>query len=260
MKTTLYLVLVTWLISSSSTAFRPSPHCAGSSREVRAVDAFTQVLLTTSVNVVVRQGPQQVVVEAPVEDMACLITAVEHGQLRIGTAFPHSLDWLSPHRWGTVTIYVTLPTVRSLVVESAGEVRADGLLAGQLRLAVSGAGRLQLGQVQASSVQARVSSSGHVTIRELRADTLWAKVTGSGNITAAGSCTYAALNLSSSGHINTNELATQTCQAHLSGAGSCRVKVSHTLNANISSSGSLLVSGNPYISQYISGRGHVLRQ
>ena len=255
MKIVYSLALATGLWPGSLATTRPSsPH------EARPVDAFTRVVLTTSVNVVVRQGPQQVVVEASPEDLACLVTRVENGQLRIGTAFPRSLDWLNLHRWGAVTIYVTLPTVRSLEVESAGALRADGLQAGQLRLAVSGAGKLQLGQVRASSVQASVSSAGHVTIQQLRADTLRARVAGAGSITAAGSCTYATLDLSSSGHINTDELATQACQAHLSGAGSCRVNVARTLDANLSSSGSLLVSGNPRINQHSSGRGYVLRR
>lgn len=257
---TFAIACVALLLPGSLAARRLSVQHAGGTRETRVVAAFTQVLLTTNVKVVVRQGPQQVVVEGAPEDLARLVTSVEKDQLRIGTVFPRSLDWLNVRSWGDVTIYVTLPVVHSLVVESSGKVRVEGLTARQLRLAVSSSGQLQLGQVQALSVQASVSSSGHVTIQGLRADTLQANVGGSGNITAAGSCTYADLTLSSSGHININELAAETCQARLSGAGSCQVWVARALDAYLSSSGSLLVTGNPRISQHISGRGHVLRQ
>jgi len=225
-----------------ATAFQPLP--APGSPESRELPAFTAISLSTRVLVKVRQGsPQRVVVEALSDDLHKLKTAVVKNRLYIyteqtGTQIgpitfnPHTATLV-----GSVTVYVTLPTVRGLAVSSSGQLQADSIQAQHLALGVS--------------------SSGRLLISQLRADTLRAVLSSSGSITAAGVCAYSSLGVSGSGRINTQALAVQDCRARLHSSGSCRVNVARTLEAHLSGSGSVLVSGHPQITSRTSGSGRV---
>jgi hypothetical protein len=263
MSTNLRLLLfpVSPLLVSALLAFRP----AAEPRETREVPTFTAVQLGTSVTVVLRQGsPQRVVVEAAPEDRLRLATTVVDGQLRIETEPNKEAGlrklWQDSPRLGPTTVYVTVPTVRRLGVSSSGRLQADTLSASNLALAVSSSGRLLVGQVQAGRVRAMLSSSGQLGIQQLRADTLEAAVSSSGGLTAAGTCAYSSVGVSSSGRLNTAGLAVEVCQARISGSGSCQVNVARTLDARLSSSGSLLGSGHPQITSHVSGSGRVRQQ
>ncbi len=261
MKVALSCLSLALLALGALVAFRPAGSLVTSStREIRPVPPFSRVLLATSATVIVRQGPQQVTIEASPEDLNRLETNVTAGQLRISTMAPTGWDRLSVRRRGSFTVRITLPIVSSLSVRSSGDMEVDSLSVKGLVLDVGGSGHLRVRELRASNVQAELSSSGRISIDHLRADTLQADVAGSGSITAAGSCTHSSLDLSSSGAINTDRLVTSTCLVHVSGSGNCQVNASRAANVRISSSGTVVLSGNPSINQRISGSGQLLRK
>jgi len=259
-RTRLFYSLAVPLALSALLAFRPTTD----TRETRELPAFSAVRLGTRATVIVRQGsPQRVLVEAASADLPYIQTEVVNNQLRISTAMvgtqigpikfnPHTATLTGP-----VTVYVTLPTVRGLAVSSSGRLQADTLQAQYLTLAVSSSGQLRLGQVQAGSMRAGLSSSGQLSIRQLRADTLRATLSSSGIITAVGVCTYSALGVSSSGRLNAAGLAVQDCQVRISSSGTCQVNVARSLDAYLSGSGSVVVSGHPHVISHTSGSGRV---
>jgi hypothetical protein len=232
-----------------SSAFRLSP--VATEREVRELPVFTTVNLGTSVRVVVRQGSPQQVVEAAAEDLLRLQTEVAGTQLHIERRQPSGLlsrrDELGARFQGPVTVFITLPAVRGLACSASGRMEVDTVQSARIQLAVSGSGQLRVARVRAGQVRAVLSSSGRLAVAQLQADTLQAAVSGSGTLAVAGTGTYASLGISSSGHLDAGNLAVQDCRARLSGSGSGRVQVAHTLKARLSSSGSLLVRGNPQL-------------
>ena len=260
MKFTLIAVVSIFLVLSALAAFRPSPRPAASTREARQVAPFTAVLLATNATVVVRQGPQQVVIEGPANELARLTTTVAGAQLRIGTASPQGWERLNVRRRNNLTVYVTMPAIRGLAVTSSGQLEVDSIRTPALTLAVSGSGELRVRQIRARSVQTELSSSGGIGIRVLWADSLRADVTGSGSVAAAGRCTHSALTLDSSGDIDTDGLATETCSVRVGGSGSCQVNAARTLGVRISSSGTVVFVGNPKITLAVSGSGQLRRK
>lgn len=225
-----------------TTAFQLLP--APGSPEIRELPAFTAISLSARVTVKVRQGsPQHVVVEALADDLRKLKTGVTRNRLyiyteQIGTQVgpltfnPHTATLVGP-----VTVYVTLPTVRGLAVNGSGQLQADTIQAQRLSLGVSGSGQLRINQ--------------------LRSDTLRAVLSSSGSIMAAGICTYSYLGVSGSGRIQALALAVQDCRARLQSSGNCQVNVARSLDAYLSGSGSVLVSGHPQITSRTSGSGRV---
>lgn len=242
----LLALLPAWLILS---AFQP----ATAAREVRSLAAFTEVRLSGSAKVVLRQGsPQKVEVEGADADLARLETTVTAGKLHIGTknektAVEGDGGILSRVRsttdyagMGPVTVYITVPAVTALAVSGSGSIRAAEAIQGKaLALTVSGSGSINLKQVEAMTVQVSLSGSGAVVL--------------------AGSAPNFSASVSGSGSVAATDLRTETSNVRLSGSGNCRLTATKTLDARIAGSGSVYVSGNPQVNSSTAGSGRVRR-
>jgi hypothetical protein len=92
-----------------------------------------------------------------------------------------------------------------------------------------------------------------LTVSELEAVTL----NGSGDWTATGSADALEVWINGSGSFDAPELASRTARVAISGSGDAIVRVNETLDARISSSGSVHYIGSLAIAQQVDGSGRV---
>jgi hypothetical protein len=190
-------------------------------RETRPVSPFTEVSLGGSAHVVLKQGsPQGVVVEASTEDLAEFETVVKDNQLRLG--YRNDRNRMGNNRnHGSVTVYITAPTLTALRVGGSGKMEVDGSLkADAMTLAVAGSGSLLVPQLAASSLETALSGSGDVNV--------------------GGKC------------LRHN--------VRISGSGDAHVYASQTAEASISGSGSMYVAGGAQLSSSVHGSGRVTKE
>lgn len=214
---------------------------AAAARETREVGAFSAIGLAGSATVIFRQGsPQKVEVEANAADLPHFETTVSNGRLRVG---PRREDnGMNGYSFkGSVTVYITAPSIKALSVSGSGNFKAaDALKTDNLELSVSGSGGLELANVTASKISTSLA--------------------GSGTINMAGLAPRHDISVSGSGGVKAAKLRTEACKVSISGSGDCRVQASQTLDASIVGSGEVYVSGNPKISTSTIGSGRVHRE
>ncbi|MET4107413.1 head GIN domain-containing protein [Hymenobacter sp. UYP22] len=235
MKTLRFLLPVLLMALVVLSAFR-----VAGTRETRSVEAFSAVNLGGSTKVVLRQGsPQKVEVEGEADDLAYLETVVSNGSLRIGTKKTSGNNW---HNYkGSVTVYVTVPSIKALKVSGSGSIKAaDAIKADKLDLGVSGSGSIILSSVTADKISSALS--------------------GSGSIQAAGVAPTQEISVSGSGGVQAPKLQSKTCSISISGSGGCRVQATELLEASIVGSGDVYVTGNPQVKSSVVGSGRVHRQ
>ncbi len=238
MKTLRYFSLIL-LLALLAPALRLA---AAPGREVRNVAAFTKLGLANSARVVLRQGsPQRVEVEASAADLARLETTVESGKLRIGIKNQEGKMWSNERFEGTVTVYVTMPTIEALSVSGSGQLEAAEA-------------------VKASALDLAVSGSGKIMLPQLTADKLNTAVSGSGEIMVAGVCPQHEARISGSGDVRATDLRTEASVIRISGSGNGRLYASRTLEASIAGSGNVYVRGGANVSSKIAGSGRVRKE
>ena len=210
-------------------------------RETRPVSPFTEVSLGGSAHVVLKQGsPQSVVVEASTEDLAEFETVVKDNQLRLG--YRNDRNRMGNNRnHGSVTVYITAPTLTALRVGGSGKMEVDGSLkADAMTLAVAGSGSLLVPQLAASSLETALSGSGDVTV--------------------GGKCPRHDVRISGSGNVQAHGLQAETCNARISGSGDAHVYASRTAEASISGSGSMYVAGGAQLTSSVHGSGRITKE
>ncbi|MDR0248953.1 MAG: DUF2807 domain-containing protein [Oscillospiraceae bacterium] len=122
---------------------------------------------------------------------------------------------------------VATPRLRSLSLEGAGTVTADGVIAAEeLMVSLSGAGTV-ICEVDAASLTVRMSGAGTVTL--------------------SGSARQASLKLDGAGDIDALTLQTAEADVTLDGVGSVYVSCSHKLKITAGGVGSVEYIGSPSV-------------
>jgi len=130
--------------------------------------------------------------------------------------------------------------VESLLITGAGHVKCDRFEAERLELAISGAGRINLAGVAVRSLETRLSGAADVEL--------------------AGSADRHDVRISGAGSVHARGLATKRTEVVISGAGSCEANAADELDARISGAGSVSYTGNPRVTQRVSGAGRVRKE
>jgi hypothetical protein len=103
----------------------------------------------------------------------------------------------------------------------------------------------------------QLSGSGSVTAAGITTPGLASDLSGSGDITIDGSATSQTVTVSGSGDYRAGELVTHSSTAAISGSGSIAVQVLDVLDVGISGSGDVTYTGDPRVTQDISGSGEL---
>jgi hypothetical protein len=215
----------------SAAAFPPAE--TGSS--VRDVHGFDRIDLTIRGELILTQGDaESLQIEASASDLALIATVVRGTTLQIAQVSP------GPGPRGPVTYRLAMKTVAGLATTSSGNIRAASIEADSLRIVLS--------------------SSGTVAIDRLAARTLDVTLSSSGSCTVAGTVDRQSVQLSSSGDYRAENLACRAASVGVSSSGSATVRVSESLDASISSSGSVRYRGNPSkVTSHASSSGRLIR-
>ncbi len=195
----------------------PVPATEGSgvpARQARHLPPFGSVELAGVNEVLIRVGGKQsVVVHADRNLVDRVTTEVQSGKLVIGNT-PGSFSTKSP-----MSVKVTVPTLRAVVLAGSGNIAVDGVKAERLAVSLPGSGMVT-GSGKAKKLDVTVGGSGSVQLVPLHAKAVHALVSGSGSIA---------------------------------------VTAAQTLDASVSGSGAILYRGRPpIVTKSVTGTGTIV--
>jgi len=204
--------------------------------DIRNVDGFSGVEVSTGIDVLLSQGDDfEVVVEADENLQEVILTELEGKRLVVRT------DHVNIRSARSKKVHVTLPELEELKISSAGDcIGETSFQCEDLRLSISSAGDLTL-EVEARRINLDISSSGD------------ARLSGSAEMLDA--------NLSSAGDLNAFDLVARVVDVNVSSAGDARVHATEELEMNASSAGNIYYRGEAeVIRSTSSSAGSIVRR
>jgi hypothetical protein len=201
---------------------------------VRDVGGFDSVIFGTSGELIIMQGDQEALeIEAMASDLPNIVTEVRGTTLYIGREGP-SFSFRPP------LFRLAMKTIAGLETHSSGKISAKDISTGSLRLQISSSGGISIDSLAANSLEVQISSSGSVSV--------------------AGAVEQQNIRLSSSGCYSAKNLASRTAKVNVSSSGSATLRVAESLEANITSSGSVRYYGNPpQVNGNVTSSGRLVR-
>jgi len=157
------------------------------------------------------------------------------GTLRSGTRRGFNLR---PSR--TVRYTLTVKELEFLGLSSSGNAHAPALSADRFEIRISSSGDVSVDGIDADSLDVSISSSGNVEIGE-------------------GVVDMQEIHISSSGNYRGESVRSGRATVVLSSSGDARLWAEESLDASLSSSGSVYYKGDPEVSDSHSSSGRVTR-
>jgi hypothetical protein len=187
--------------------------------ETRQIENFENLEVSTGLNIYITFGLEaSLKVEADQNLHEVIKTECENGRLKV-------FSDANIRKAKAKNVIITIPSLSSIEVSSAGSVIAKNLLkTDEIEIEVSSAAELEL-QVEAKSLTIEVSSAGKAILNGIAED-VHAEV-------------------SSAGEIKAFELISQSCSVNASSAGHASFTAEQKLNAEASSAGSISYKGDP---------------
>jgi hypothetical protein len=215
---------------------------AGSGRtatETRSVAEFQAITVAGSMDVVVRQGAQQVQVQADDNLLPLLETSVESS--RSGATLV--VRWKrgeNVYARSKVLLTVSVPKLSALVASGSGDFQVEAFSTPALLVSLSG--------------------SGDAKLNGLNTDDLSIRISGSGDVSGKGSATKLSVNIAGSGDVHLADLRADDVDVQIAGSGDALVNAQKTLNVRIAGSGDVTYVGNAALKSKVAGSGSVSRR
>lgn len=228
-----------------SLAFAPVPSSAATSgsghsaSETRTVGEFQAVTLAGSMDAVIRQGGQQLQVQADDNLLPLLETSVE------STKYGPTLvvRWKRGENIYTrskVLLTITVPKLSAMVA--------------------SGSGNLQLDSFATPAMLVSLSGSGDAKLNGLSTEDLSIRIAGSGDVSGKGSATKLSVNIAGSGAVRLADLRADDVDVQIAGSGDAQINAQRTLNVRIAGSGDVSYVGNATVKSRVAGSGSINRR
>jgi hypothetical protein len=188
--------------------------------ETRKVGSFRGIRAASGIDVYLKKGDAESVrVEVSGTGINNVITEVSGDYLKIQMAESRS----SQSR--TVKVYVTYVEVDRLIVSSAANIYADGLIRSRsLSLTSSSAGTIDI-SVNVETIKATASSAGDIELK--------------------GNAKRIEIDVASAGEVSAYDLDVEEAVVSASSAGTAKVSVSQRIDARASSGATIRYKGNP---------------
>ena len=244
------------------------------SEEVHTFTGLTGVQLATIGELDIRLGDKEELRISADDNLLEYFEAGKDGDtLRIGTRRGVNLRPSRPVRYT-----LTVRELEFIGLSSSGDANAPALSADRFEIRVSSSGDLSVDGIEANSLDVRISSSGNVKIGEGVADTQDIRIGSSGdlsmddlraraltvNISSSGSVRIGEgvvdsqdIRISSSGSYRGESVRSGQVTVRLSSSGSARLWAEESLDATLSSSGSVYYAGDPEVIDSHSSSGRV---
>jgi carbon monoxide dehydrogenase subunit G len=207
-----------------------------SATENRNVAEFQAISTNGSMDLVVRQGAQQVQVQADDNLLPMIETYVETGN-NGATLFV---------RWKKSSSYWTRSKI--LVTVSVPKLSA---------LATSGSGDIKLEAFSTPALKVSLSGSGDARLNGLTTDDLGIRIAGSGDVTGNGKASKLSISIAGSGDVRLAEMRADDVQVQIAGSGDAAINAEKTLSVSIAGSGDVSYSGNATVKSSVAGSGSV---
>lgn len=202
--------------------------------EERSLTAFDQIETNGSFNVIISQGPDQIVeVEGDDNILSIISTRVRGGELEIR----NTKNYRSNNQ---VTLYITIPVISSIQLLGSGSVFGETIITGDL-------------------LDVELNGSGNVDL-ELDYIKLEVECKGAGNFQMYGSTSQQEVEIAGSGNYDARQLNSENCKIKIAGSGNGEVTVDNILEAEINGSGNITYFGNPaFVESNIHGSGVLIK-
>ena len=193
-------------------------------RQTRQITGFHGVSVSSGIDLYLTQkNVEEVFVEADSDDLDKIITKVEDGILKIYIKDKSwwGLGWNNRPR----KVFVSFITLDKIQASAGSDVSASTRLKlDKLDLDASSGSDVKL-EIEANEVRVGTSSGSDITLK--------------------GKATYIHADASSGSDLDAGELETKKCSASVSSGSDIKVNVTEELDADASSGGDVVYTGNP---------------
>ena len=188
--------------------------------EKRSVENFTEIETAGSISIEVTHG-DKIMVEVEADDnvLSHILTEVRNGKLSV-------MFEEGSYTNVEAKVYVTIPSVKRLLVSGSGDITSKDTLANMQQIVVE------------------VNGSGSIEA-VLDAPEVKAEINGSGSIVLRGRTKKLSVDNSGSGSLDASRLLSETAIVKNSGSGSSHIFASLSLEADMDGSGDIIYDGNP---------------
>ncbi|MEO7310119.1 MAG: head GIN domain-containing protein [Chitinophagaceae bacterium] len=193
--------------------------------EVRNVGAFTNIEVSSAIDLYLSMGSEDAVVVSAKEktNTGSIVTEVKNGTLYIAYKGSGISDWGAKN----MKAYVSVKTLNKLKASGASDIFAEGIInASDLSIDISGASDFK----------------GVVNSQNLRL-----KGSGSSDFVISGKATNANIEVSGSSDIKGFGLVTENCDVHATGSSDVNITVNKQLKAEASGSSDINYKGDPTV-------------
>ena len=231
-----------WLLSGAWMPVLSRAATADSGRsasETRSVADFQAVTLAGSMDVVIRQGAQQLQVQADDKLLALLETTVEDTKLG-ATLVVRWKKGVSIQTRSKVLLTIAMPRLSALVASGSGDFQLEAFTTPALLVSLSG--------------------SGNAKLNGLSTEDLSIRIAGSGDVSGKGRATKLLLNIAGNGDVKLADLRADDVDVQIAGSGDALVNAQKTLNVRIAGSGDVSYVGNASLKSKVAGSGSVSRR
>ncbi|MCF8358904.1 MAG: DUF2807 domain-containing protein [Prolixibacteraceae bacterium] len=238
--------LLVLIATMSACYFGPHPSIVGSGPIVNqefTVTDFDAVAGETVIDIEIAQGDvQSVVAEGHENMMAFLDLRVINNKLRVDLKN-------GSYRNFQMKIYVTVPELKSVEVESTGSITVEEFTPmNSFYLSCNSTGNLRCNGYftieDALTIHSR--STGNITIGA-DAKTIDVSQTSTGNINISGACDKQFVDMDGTGQYRAYDLLSKECRIYNDGTGNANLFVTDMLDVTIASTGNVFYKGNPEV-------------
>jgi len=233
----LYVVALAMLFGSALSIMSCNSVSAENIKENRGIKAFSGIDLSISADVYLTQGDKtELIIEGDKTDLEKIETYVKADELIIKCNNCWGFKNIS-----RVSIYLTSPNIKKIVVTGSGDVIAKELVKSDIvRMIVTGSGSVVFNNLKTKEVKVNISGSGDV------------KIDGKNEISNSD------IVITGSGDYNAENIISKSADINITGSGSCKLNVSNEIEANITGSGKIYYVGKPIIDVSITGSGKII--
>jgi hypothetical protein len=203
------------------------------------ISGFSRIASSASVEVIVKRGPFAVTAQSSNGKFDELVLERRGDTLVAGSNNTH---WFgrSPH----FTVTVSAPAYEGFAASSSSSITGENLGASNVEVKASSSANVALSGLS-GSLNVETGSSGKVKATDLKLTDVKASASSSGDIRLSGACKQLEVSVSSSADFNGADLKCETVTARASSSGDADVWASAEAHGKASSSGGVVVHGQP---------------
>ena len=198
-----------------------------------SLDEFDSISYTTAGTLYLTRGEQFVMVEAEDNILELLSISVQNRRLKISS--DNCFITTKP-----IKIYISIETLKALTSSGSGDIVSETKFdANELSISMTGSGNVDM-----------VADAQKIN----------SVLTGSGNLILKGMANEHSIVSSGSGNVKAYDLSTERTDVKSTGSGYCEIDVSAELDVIMSGSGNIYYTGNPVVTQSITGSGRLIKK